>query len=533
MILFALDDAVNGAAAGPSPFVVFAEKRGYTPRSAIDNYIADCNQPDKMSDSNTPNYRRVASLKTADDFANHIERLGVELHFDRELQSGADSPLGQPYQLDGFKIGNRFCILPMEGWDGTEDGKPSELTVRRWKHFGESGAKLIWGGEAVAVRHDGRANPNQLISSDETTSELEKLRKVLVAAHEEKCGSSGDLLVGLQLTHSGRFARPNDKKKLEPRILYHHPILDRKFNIAPDHACLTDAEIDDLIGDFVKAARRAEAAGFAFVDLKHCHGYLGHEFLSATTREGRYGGAFENRTRFLRELVAGIRRDAPGLMIGVRLSAFDLLPFKMPEGPSADKRGVPEQFEGRYPHAFGGDAENPLAINLTETFRFFDLLDELNVKLVCVSAGSPYYNPHIQRPALFPPSDGYEPPEDPLVGVARQIKVTGELKARYPQLCVVGSGYTYLQDWLPNVGQFYVRTRQVDFVGLGRMVLAYHDLPLDVINGARLQTKRLCRTFSDCTTGPRNGLVSGCFPLDPFYRSHPQAETLKVLKRKQ
>jgi NADPH2 dehydrogenase len=472
------------------------------------------------------NYKRIASLKTADGFANYIETVGVNLQFDRELQHGPDSPLGRPYQLDGFKIGNRFCILPMEGWDGTDDGKPSELTVRRWKNFGESGAKLIWGGEAVAVRQDGRANPNQLMSSDGTTADLEMLRKVLIAAHEERCGSSDDLLVGLQLTHSGRFARPNDKKRLEPRILYHHPILDGKFDIPPGSPCLTDSEIDDLIGDFVKAGARARAAGFAFVDLKHCHGYLGHEFLSATTREGRYGGSFENRTRFLREIVAGVRRDAPGLMIGVRLSAFDFLPFKMGD----DRRGVPEGHDGLYPHAFGGDAEDPLKVNLAETFQFFDLLDELKIKLVCVTAGSPYYNPHIQRPALFPPSDGYEPPEDPLAGVARQIEVTSELKARYPQMCVVGSGYTYLQDWLPNVGQFYIRAGKVDFVGLGRMVLAYHDLPLDVIKGARLQTKRLCRTFSDCTTGPRNGLVSGCYPLDPFYKEHPQAEQLKVLK---
>ena len=476
------------------------------------------------------NYKRIASLKTADAFAGYLDALGVELQFDRELQSGAASPLGQTYQLDDFTIGNRFSILPMEGWDGTPDGKPSELTIRRWKHFGESGAKLIWGGEAVAVRHDGRANPNQLISTDATAAELENLRKVLLDAHSEKCGTTDDLLIGLQLTHSGRFARPNDKKKLEPRILYRHPLLDKKFGIASDDAIFSDAEIDDLIGDFVRAAVRAEAAGYDFVDLKHCHGYLGHEFLSATTRPGNYGGSFENRTRFLRNLTAGVRRDAPRLKIGVRLSAFDFLPFKMPEGLNADKRGVPEVYEGHYPHAFGGDADNPLAINLAETFQFFDLLGELGIRLVCVSAGSPYYNPHIQRPALFPPSDGYLPPEDPLVGVARQIKVTGELKARFPNMCVVGSGYTYLQEWLPNVGQHYVREGLVDFVGLGRLVLSYHDLPFDVVNGNKLQSKRICRTFSDCTTGPRNGLVSGCYPLDPFYKEHPQATELKIFK---
>jgi NADPH2 dehydrogenase len=474
-----------------------------------------------------PTLKRIASLKTASDFAAYLEMLGLDLPFDPELRTGAGGPLAQPYQLGDFTIGNRFCILPMEGWDGTADGRPTELVARRWAHFGASGAKLIWGCEAIAVRQDGRANPNQLLLDARTAGELASLRRTLVAAHEAACGRSDDLLVGLQLTHSGRFARPTDKTRLEPRILYRHPILDRKFGVTSDDALFTDDEIDDLIGDFVQAAVRAEAAGFQFVDLKHCHGYLGHEFLSAVTRPGRYGGSFENRTRFLRELVAAIRRDAPSLRIGVRLSAFDLLPFKT--GP--DKRGVPESCEGRYPHAFGADPDNPLEIALDEPFQFFDLLDRLDIRLVCTTAGSPYYNPHIQRPALFPPSDGYEPPEDPLAGVARQIRVTGELKARYPQLCLVGSGYSYLQEWLPHVAQHQVRTGRVDFVGLGRLVLSYHDLPLDVVRGNPLQTKRICRTFSDCTTGPRNGLVSGCYPLDPFYKSHPHAEPLKAFKQ--
>jgi 2,4-dienoyl-CoA reductase-like NADH-dependent reductase (Old Yellow Enzyme family) len=473
-------------------------------------------------------YHRIASLKSAADFAAYIARLGIELGFDRQVETGPDAPLGQPYQLGPVRIGNRFCILPMEGWDGTEDGRPSELTERRWRHFGESGAKLIWGGEAVAVRHDGRANPNQLMINDTTLAAIERLRTTLISAHRERCGTTDDLLVGLQLTHSGRFARPNRKDRLEPRILYHHPVLDRKFGIPADSACLTDGEIEELIEDFVRAAVLAARAGFAFVDIKHCHGYLGHEFLSATTRAGKYGGSFEGRTRFLREIVAGIRREAPELMVGVRLSAFDFVPFRM--GP--DRRGEPEDVGGSYPHAFGGDPNNPLQIDLTETYKFFDLLSELGIKLVCVSAGSPYYNPHIQRPAFFPPSDGYEPPEDPLVGVARLIAVTSDLKARYPGMAIVGSGYSYLQEWLPHVGQYYVRTGQVDFVGLGRLVLAYHDLPYDVLRGAQLQTKRLCRTFSDCTTGPRNGLVSGCFPLDPFYRAHPQAALLKAVKGK-
>jgi NADPH2 dehydrogenase len=468
----------------------------------------------------------MASLKGAHEFADYATRSGLGLGIDSQMAGGASAPLNQPYELGGLRIGNRFCILPMEGWDGTESGEPTELTFRRWRHFGESGAKLIWGGEAVAVRHEGRANPNQLLSSDDTQASLRKLHAHLVDAHEECYGSSKDLVVGLQLTHSGRFAKPNSRQTLEPRILYHHPLLDRRYGIAPDSPCLSDTEIEGIVEDFVKAAVRAQDAGFAFVDIKHCHGYLGHEFLSARTRPGRYGGSFANRVRFLNEVVAGIRQDAPGLLIGVRLSAFDLIPFRM----RPDGLGEPEDFTGDYPYGFGVNASNPICIDLTETCQFLDTLKSLSIPLVCITGGSPYYNPHAQRPALFPPSDGYGPPEDPLAGVTRLIAAASELKARQPELTVVGTGYSYLQEHLPHVAQHYVRTKQVDFVGLGRLILSYHDFPRDVLEDRPLQTKRLCRTFSDCTTGPRNGLVSGCFPLDPFYREHPQASQLKSIK---
>jgi 2,4-dienoyl-CoA reductase-like NADH-dependent reductase (Old Yellow Enzyme family) len=473
-------------------------------------------------------YPRVASFKTAEALRGHLAELGVELPVDDELEVGPAAPLAQEYRHDDVVIGNRFCILPMEGWDGTPAGRPSALTIRRWRHFGLSGAKLIWGGEAVAVRPDGRANPNQLLINDQTLRDLVSLRQTLIDAHSEHFGRTDDLYVGLQLTHSGRFARPNDKRRLEPRILYHHPVLDRKFGLAPDAPVMSDDDVARLVDDFIRAACLARQAGFRFVDIKHCHGYLGHEFLSAVDRPGLYGGSFENRTRFLREVVSGIRNEAPGLEIGVRLSAIDYVPYR--KGP--DGRGEPEEIgNGSYRHAFGGDGTG-IGYDLEPASEFLELLKTLGIWLVCISVGSPYYNPHIQRPAYFPPSDGYLPPEDPLVGVARQIHVTAELKRRHPNLAIVGSGYSYLQDWLPNVAQHVARARWVDFIGLGRMVLSYPDLPADVLAGRPLQRKRICRTFSDCTTGPRNGLVSGCFPLDPFYKELPEAQTLAQIKQK-
>jgi 2,4-dienoyl-CoA reductase-like NADH-dependent reductase (Old Yellow Enzyme family) len=474
-------------------------------------------------------YRHVASLKTANAFRDYLAESGIALDFDVELQSGTHAPLAQPYRLpNGFVIRNRFAVLPMEGWDGTTDGCPTELTFRRWRRFGASGAKLIWGGEAVAVRSDGRANPNQLMINESTLSDFIALREALVATHA-KHWCSDDLLIGLQLTHSGRFACPRHKERLEPIILYHHPILDRKFGIAPDYPVMSDDEIARVIDDFVTAARLAQRAGFAFVDIKHCHGYLGHEFLSAVERPGRYGGSFENRTRFLREIVAGIRADAPGLEIGVRVSAFDLVPFHS----GANGRSEPEPIGAeQYRYAFGGDGTG-VGIDLSEPRAFLDLLTSLGINLVCISAGSPYYNPHVQRPALFPPSDGYKPPEDPLAGVARLIQVTTQLKHYRPDLTFVGSGYSYLQEWLPNVAQYVVRTGQADFVGLGRMVLTYPEMIADVLAGRPLQRKRICRTFSDCTTAPRNGWVSGCYRLDEFYKSRSEAQMLRTVRAKQ
>jgi len=471
-------------------------------------------------------YKRVAQLRTPDDMRAYLDQIGVSLPFDETVETGENAPLSQPFVYKDRRIGNRFAVLPMEGWDGSLDGHPTDLVQRRWRRFGQSGAKLIWGCEAVAVRMDGRANPNQLILTNETCGEMAALRDMLVAEHRERHGDTDDLLIGLQLTHSGRFARPRHKTQLEPKILYHHPLLDRKLKLPPDYPLFSDDDIDALIDDFVRAAVLAHKIGFHFVDIKHCHGYLGHEFLTAKDRPGRYGGSLENRTRFLREVVAGIRAEAPGLDIGVRLSAFDLIPFL----PGDDGTGTPETFDGQqYPYAFGSD-NTGLGLDLTEPCAFLDLLLALDIQLVCITGGSPYYTPHIQRPALFPPSDGYQPPEDPLAGVARQIAVAAQLKAYRPELIYVGSGYSYLQEWLPNVAQNVVRTGKTDFVGLGRMMLSYPDIVADILAGRPVQRKRLCRTFSDCTTAPRNALVSGCYPLDEFYKTRPEAEALAQIK---
>lgn len=420
---------------------------------------------------------QVKTLKRTDAFLAHLADIDVVLPF-------ADPPdldaLREPVEVAGRSCTNRFAILPMEGWDGTDDGRPTDLVRRRWQRFGQSEAGLVWGGEAFAVRPEGRANPHQLCLGPASADDLAELHGLLDPAQ----------VTSLQLTHSGRWS-------VQPRPGRADPLLDARRS----GPVLTDAELDGIADDYVTAARLARDVGFDFVDVKACHGYLLHELLSGP-------GDLEANAHTMRTIIERVR--AEGIRVGVRLSTFDLPPHHA--GP--DGVGIAE-VEGPWGFA------DPIA-----------LIDLLGVDLLCVTAGSPYYCPHAQRPAWFPPSDGYSPPEDPLVGVARLLASAASIAAARPDVTVVATGFSYLQEWLPHVASAMVRDGGAALVGLGRMALSYPDLPADVLAGRPLDGRRLCRTFSDCTTAPRNGLVSGCFPLDPFYKEHPDRPLLVAAKRR-
>jgi 2,4-dienoyl-CoA reductase-like NADH-dependent reductase (Old Yellow Enzyme family) len=491
-----------------------------------------------MNETPSPGVVKISTLKTPEAFRERCKQLGVNIPVEETILDKTTSPLAQTIQIGSFTVGNRWAVHPMEGWDATNDGRPSDLLVRRWERFGTSGAKFLWGMEAVVVRHDGRANHHQLVMRPDTIDEIRAAADKALEAHQALYGTTSDLLWGLQLTHSGRFCRPNSHDKFEARIAYRHPILDKKFNITSDAAVLTDDEVKRLVEDYIKAAELCDKAGIPFVDVKQCHGYLGHEFLSAFTRPGPYGGeSLENRTRFAREIIEGMKQVAPRLIVGVRLSAFDIVPFKPnPElaKPGSMGPGMPEDFSGclPYKYGFGVNPNNPLEYDLTEPIAYLKMLQSWGVAAVNLSCGSPYYNPHIQRPALFPPSDGYQPAEDPLINVALVLDVARQLKAAVPTLPMLSSGLTYLQEFLPQAGQALVRQGWTDIVGIGRMVLSYPRMVGDSLEKGKLETRAICRTFSDCTSAPRNGLISGCFPLDDFYRKRPELAALKQLRKK-
>ena len=212
---------------------------------------------------------QLKHLRDDDAFAARLDELGIELPYVDAAVAAAH--LGRPVDAGRLAIGNRLCVLPMEGWDATAQGRPSELVVRRWERFGASGAKLVWGGEAFAVLPEARANPRQLCAGPHSVADLAMLRDRLGVAHRAATGGTDGLVVGLQLTDSGRWSRPVDG--FEPRVAYRHPLLDERVGAGDEHV-LTDTMLDDLVGAFVAAAVTAREAGFDFVDVKHCHGYL-------------------------------------------------------------------------------------------------------------------------------------------------------------------------------------------------------------------------------------------------------------------
>jgi 2,4-dienoyl-CoA reductase-like NADH-dependent reductase (Old Yellow Enzyme family) len=422
-----------------------------------------------------------------------------------------------PIQVGGRRVGNRLCIQPMEGCDGEPDGTPGPLTLRRYERFGAGGAKLIW-GEAAAVVPEGRANPRQLVIDERAAPALGRLLEACRASHRAAFGTTDDLLVGIQLTHSGRYSHPR------PFLAQHDPLLDGRTvmdrstgeRAGPGTPLLSDDDLRRLQDRYVAAAKVAAGLGFDFIDLKQCHRYLLNELLAARTRPGDFGGSLEDRTRFAREVLGRIGVECPGLIRATRLNVFDGLPFAA--GPDGAARA--ERHPDAWATTWGTSADDPMTPDPTEPLAYVGMLRDLGVSLVNVTMGNPYASPHLLRPFEYPPPDGYETPEHPLIGVRRHLELAARVQRAYPELPVVGSGYSWLQAFALEVGAAQVEAGRIAFVGLGRAALAQPEFGRRLMEGRPLDPKRTCRTFSYCTALMRskhNALgqfPTGCPPFD-------------------
>jgi len=419
--------------------------------------------------------------------------------------------LRRPVRVGDFTVGNSMAIHPMEGCDGTLDGRPGELTWRRYERFARGGAKLVW-FEATAVREYGRANTRQLWLNEKTADDFARLVEMMRRAHSEEWGSAGDLLIPLQLTHSGRYSHPVRV------IAYHNPLIDQKTGTSPDYPVISDDELERLEDVYVETAGLALRAGFDAVDIKATHGYLLSELLGAKTREGRYGGPLENRTRFIRNVLGKIRaKYGRRIRLCMRLGCFDGVPFVRDEKTGV---GRPLPYPVPYPWGWGVDPMNPLEPDLGEVKQAIAWFLDLGLELLNVSMGSPYYNPHIGRPFEKPDEGNYEQPEHPLLGVDRHFRVAGELQQAFPQLPMVGTGYSWLQKYFIHAGAANIEDGRIRFVGIGRGALSYPDFARDVIEKGELDESRVCKTLTFCTFLMRQKnnelgqFPAGCPPFD-------------------
>ncbi|MGC8830834.1 MAG: FAD-dependent oxidoreductase [Verrucomicrobiia bacterium] len=435
-------------------------------------------------------------LKTVEDLLERIERLGLEIGVSHNIEK-----LFEPIRCGDFTLPNRFVVLPMEGCDGKSDGSPDELTFRRYRRFAAGGAGLLW-FEATAVVPEGRANPRQLWLHKGSVNEFKNLVRETLKTARENFGENHRPLLIVQLTHSGRYSRP--VRKPQPIIAHHSLYLDPVHNLPPDYPLISDEELKRLEDVYVEAARLAYEAGFDGVDIKACHRYLISELHASFTRQNSiYGGeAFENRTRFFRNIVQRIKSELPQLIVTARMNAYDAMP---------------------YPYGFGMDKNGSMAADLSEPVQLVRFLKENGAPLVNITIGNPYYNPNVNRPFDKPTAGAPIPAEHPLVGVERFIQIVRVIQQSFPELLVVGGGYSYLRHLLPYVAAWAVNKNYVSLVGLGRMAFAYPDCVRDLKELGFFKREKSCIACSACTQIMRDGGRSGCVPRDseiyaPIYK---------------
>jgi NADPH-dependent glutamate synthase beta subunit-like oxidoreductase/2,4-dienoyl-CoA reductase-like NADH-dependent reductase (Old Yellow Enzyme family) len=423
--------------------------------------------------------------------------VGVEVDATEDV-----SILAQPVDFGGLTIPNSLAVHAMEGCDGDAHGRPSKLTLRRYERFGAGGAGLLW-AEAIAVLPEARANPRQLWLHEGSREGFAELVKRARTKAAEANGASHRPFLVAQLTHSGRYSKPDGTSRpiIGRREPYRDPLIPQwpphcrgTSKIPDDYPLVTDEYLDKLQDAYVEAARIAFEVGFDAVDIKACHGYLINELFACYDRPGRYGGSFENRTRLLVETVQRVREELgdKGRVV-TRLGIYDAIP---------------------YPYGWGVDKDDYTQADLTEPKKLIGVLQQHGVGLINITVANPYYNPHVGRPFNEPIVGGYNEPEHPLAGVARLVNLTGDVQRAYPNIAMVGTGYSWLRTLFANVGAANKAKGLVTLVGAGRMAFAYPDFARDIINDGKMYRDKVCVACSACTQIMRDAGRTGCVIRD-------------------
>lgn len=436
----------------------------------------------------------VFQFKSLEELQAKIHELGVDVPLSEDR-----SIMAEPVQIGPFVAPNRYAILPMEGCDSEADGSPSELVKRRYHRFAEGGAGLVW-WEACAVVPEGRANLRQMMLTDENKAEFKALFDEVNDSAEAKNGYRPVNI--LQLTHSGRYSA-------KPLIVQHDPILDPRVKVTEDDPVLTDEYLASLVEHYVHSARLAKEIGFEGVDIKACHRYLLSELLAAHTREGQYGGSFENRTRLMLDIVRAVKEEVgDDYIVASRFNVYDAHP---------------------YPYGFGCDKEDFNVFDPEEPMRLVKLLIENGVNLLSNSAGNPYYiYPQVTRPFDQSSTGIPIPDEHQLESIERLLDFTTRIQEAAGDIPVIGNGYSWLRQFFSYVGAATVQRGAAQMIGIGRQAFAYPDAPRDLLTGEGQDPRKQCIACSKCTQIMRDGGKTGCVVRDakiyaPLYKEAREA----------
>lgn len=448
------------------------------------------------------------NFHTLEEIQKKIDVLGVDIRLKKDL-----SPLGHPVRVGSKVAPNAMAVLPMEGCDSNPDGSPSDLVRRRYTRFAAGGAGLLW-WEANAVVEEGRANALSMMLTDDNVGAFADLVTEAKRAAADANGAGHVPVNILQLTHSGRYSRPHGHKP-EPIIPQHDPLLDPRVGIDESYPVVTDAYLDELTGKYVKAALLAKKAGFDGVDIKACHRYLVSELLASHTRSGRYGGSFENRSRFLLQTIRAVKEAAgKDFIVASRFNVFDAHP---------------------YPYGFGCDQKDFWVFDESEPLRLVREMCEAGVELLSNSAGNPYFiYPQVTRPFDTSSMGIPTPDEHPLESVARLFEFTRKIQKAAGGVPVVGNGYTWLRQFIPYAGAANLADNSCSFVGLGRSSFAYPQAPRDILLKGEMDPKKCCVTCSKCTQIMRDHGRTGCVIRDsqiyvPLYKeARSEAESREM-----
>ncbi len=424
-------------------------------------------------------HRNVYS--TVDEFIKQNKELDTELPFSENTDI-----LRKSLVIGNKEIKNRLACQAMEGCDGNADGTPGELTLRRYDRFSRGGAGLIW-YEATAVLPEGKANPRQLYINE---GNLDAFSRQVEAIKETAIKENGiEPVVIMQATHSGRYSKPEGKPA--PLIAYNNPIFEKDNPISEDRI-VTDDYIDEVKAALINASLLAQRAGFDGVDIKACHRYLNCELLSAYERKGRYGGSFENRTRLLRESILGAMDVTKGgFIVTSRMNVYDGFP---------------------YPYGFGVREDAGIDTDLSEPIELIKILSSYGVKLLNITMGNPYFNPHVNRPFS---KGGYTHEEHPLQGVSRMLKGIADIKREVPDVSLIASAFSYLGVAAPFVATGFIEAGLFDMAGFGRTIFAYPDFAKDILTKGEMDKNKICLCCSKCTEIMRTpGGTPGCVIRD-------------------